>query len=122
MFQEFRDNLVTDLLPDGLRFEGEAGTEEAGGVAQEFWILHLLVHIQHEFLVGGGVAGHEAEIAVVGRHDTVKVQFAGDERCVNIEEVTAFEALIEGADFRPDQLVQLVCEHFALAAEPIVFD
>ena len=68
------------------------------------------------------MAGHEAEVAVVGRHYTVKIQFASDECGVNVEKVTAFETLIEGADFRPDQLVQLVCEHFALAAEPIVFD
>lgn len=68
------------------------------------------------------MAGHEAEVAVVGRHYAVKIQFAGDECGVNVEKVTAFEALIECADFRPDQLVQLVCEHVALATEPIVLD
>ena len=79
MFQEFRDNLVTDLLPGGLRFEGEAGTEEACGVAEEFGIQHLLVHVQHKFLVGWGEAGYEAEVAVVGRHYTVKIQLPGSD-------------------------------------------
>lgn len=43
----------------------------------------------------------------------VEIQFVGYERGVNVEKVK---------DFCPDQLVQFIGEHFALATEPIVFD
>ena len=100
-----------------MRVKSETRAKEAGGVAEEFGIPHFLVHIQHEFLVGGGVAGYEAEVAVVSRHYTVNVKFAGDESSVNVEEVTAFEALIEGAEDERVVVFLLLDDGFAQPGE-----
>ena len=66
------------------------------------------------------MAGYETEITVVGCHYAVKIQFAGCKSRINIEEVASFQSLIQGTDFCADEFVQFICQHIALAAEPIV--
>lgn len=116
--EQFCNDFVADSFPGGLRVVFQFRSEEVCGVAEKLRILHLLVHIEHVLLVGGGVAGYETEITVVGCHYAVKIQFAGCKSRINIEEVASFQSLIQGTDFCADEFVQFICQHIALAADP----
>ena len=95
-------------VPSSLGIIVQLWPEQTGGVAKELWVLHLSVHIEHVLLVGWGVVGNETEIAIVGRHYAVKVKITGSKCGVNIEEVSSFQSLVQGTDFRADKFIEFI--------------
>lgn len=88
-----------DLFPGGLWVEGEPGAEKSGGVAEEFRIVHFLLHIEHKLLIGWGSTSYKPNIPAVTTDDLIGIDFCILQRVCKVKKVASLLALIQGSHF-----------------------
>lgn len=83
----------------GLGVEGDGGKENGAGVREEVGGVHLFLHVEQEFLLGGDAAGGGEHItAEAGEHELGGSGDAG-EGIIQIEKISPLFALVKRTKF-----------------------
>lgn len=79
----------------GLGVEGNGGAEDGAGVGEEVGGVHLFLHVEQEFLLGGDGAGGGVHVAAEAGENALGRSSDVGEGVIQIEKLSPLFALVE---------------------------